>query len=1323
MYVAKAIACTLSLILAVAPARSGSNCTDCIIVNSEAGDDNSSCIQSSFPSTTPCKSLRFVFDHKNISNREILLQGDHYINDTLTISDISGLTLRGSNVTKSTIYCRQPEKNNLNDKGSGLFIVNTTNFAMLHMVFENCGTLQKSTTLRENKNVEYRSAVYIINSTNISISETNFRRNVGRGLSLYDVSGYVSISNCEFFENKFSEDKQESSIFEGGGMSIEFTHCSPGYPHCNKRDNTRNKDNFYVIKDCVFEGNRASNNEVTKNVHIIQFRLLTGSDANNHGQGGGMHITIKGTSLRNYIAIINCTFHNNSAQYGGGIDTIIQDNSQENIINVTACTFTHNSALERNGGALRIGFTSAYGVAYNIYRVQDTKFISNSAGQGGAVAFFASRTYSSRAKRNKLRFVNCVWEGNTASIGAAMSLGPTAGSAFFSGSPPIPYLSKCVFINNQVVNTAVFLRSATDERTKHQIESGVLDIESIEVDLDHYIKFDGSTSSAIFATFSQINVLRNTQVEFFDNRATYGGAISLLESSVLQLYINSHLSFVSNHASELGGAVYATSPYQAEFIFSHRCFISATSYSHPDMWKTSLEFINNTAKYGSAIYVDSLFPCAKYVFDIEPNVSSALRWKPFMYSPDVKEYTIATSPAVINFTIPTEIAPGERISLNSMSIDDLNQTIVTAYQVFMEGMASTIPYISDGGFLQISGKPNTTFNLTLKTLNSRHVSMSQIGRLGNCPLGFVLVDNVCVCSTHSPSRQFLGVLECDTSIFRAFLQIGYWIGCSDTGEIVTSYCPPSYCNYPNASQSIQISRSCDESKLCIQNRRGQICGQCEEGYSVFYHSENFKCGKCPYGAIGLIIYVLSELIPLVILFAVIMVLKLKMTSGLMQSLLLFAQTITFINRTPSVVTLSPASQIFLRIHSFLLGFLSLEFFRLDALSFCLWKGATVLHNLMFRYVTTLFSIFLLTMFILIVQENSLKTKINCCKKINNFTRKKKLFKNSIVHGITTVLILSYTQYTVTSFQILSRISLHGEGGVTLGSVVALQGNVDYFGTDHLPYAIPAVLVLLFLSLPPPLLLISYPLLWKIKGKFKCNVTSDNDATIWPIRKLLPLFDSFQGVFRDNYRMFAGLFFLWRVILTAVFALSSNLTEFFLLTQIALLYFFTIHAVIRPYKRQLFNIIDIVMFANMSIINALSWYTSVAPFGSQGIEVVTAIRLILMYIPLVCLAAMVVLWFLRKSGIIQEKHQMCLPRFEDEISTVDNNSYGTTFRKTSQRLNVDKHADDELFARAAEVNHPPLVLNLSREGYELQSQETNGKNTNQTVQTTQTTCTL
>ena len=1315
LVLAPSIVCILSLISAAGPATGETfSCTDCIIVNNSTGNNNPSCFPSNTTSTTPCKTLSYVLGLiKFVSNREVVLQGDHYISCTLTVSDVNGLTIRGSDVTKSTIYCRPP--NSSNDTGSGLVFESLSNLSVFNVIFEGCGTLQYSTTLRDGVNVRYRSAVYILNCTNIHFSQSTFFKSVGRGLSLHDVGGRIDITNCNLSNNMVPEE-EKMYLFGGGGLYIEFTYCTPGYPNCNYKNNTHNKKNSYTIKGCVFEGNRATNKEVIAQIHTVQFRLLAGSDGNNAGQGSGIHATFKGTSSHNSIAILNSLFYNNSAQYGGGIDAIFQDDAVNNTIYLSGCTFTNNHAQERGGGALQLGYVVTHNVAHNDITVQDTEFVNNSAGWGGAVGFFSSR--SKMDVENKLNFINCTWIGNSASVGAALSLAPSAWDSIFVGVVPTPLLYNCSFINNHVVDTAEFLKSTSDGTSQHVLESGVLNIESFEIEFSNFVSFSGSKGSAVFATAAEINVLENTLVYFINNTATYGGAMALLGFSVLELYSNSQVIFDSNSASERGGAIYATSPHQNEFIFSHKCFISHPSIIDPDKWDTLLNFTNNIAKYGYAIYADSLLPCAKLMGGIETNISAALRWKALEFIPDVETYTIATSPATVNFTLPLEIAPGERVNIRPMSMDDLNQTIPIAYQVFVNfssGEANTNSYISDDGYLYVSGKPGTEFTLTVQTQSTRHVSSSQTSRLRNCPLGFILENDVCVCSAHISNRHLVGVPACNTSNFRAFLRIGYWIGCTDTDRIATSYCPLGYCNYQSdsAGQRIQIPKSCElqsGTKLCVQHRRGQLCGECEEGYTVFYHSENFKCEQCPYGAFGLLIYLVAELLPLILLFAVVMVMKLKMTSELMQSLLLFAQTVTLINHTPSSVKMSETSQIFIKIHTILFGFLNLDFLRLDELSFCLWSGATVLHNLVFRYVTTLFTILLLGIFILTNKHNLFEAKIVrivCCEKVRNWAGRNKLFKNSIVHGISTFLMLCYTQYTVTTFQILSRLTLYGEGEVRLRSVVHLQGSVDYFGNEHLPYAIPAVLVLLFLSVPPPLLLVSYPLLWRIKAKFKCagkTAEIENDRTVWPIRKFLPLIDSFQGIFRDNCRMFAGLLFLWRVILTAIFAFSSN--NFFLLTEIALLCFFAIHAVARPYKRQLHNTIDVVMLANMSIINALTWYIFGTLFdgrASQAREVAVSIKIILMYLPLLSLAALFMLRLLSRNGLIPKQLHF-LSSEEGESSALDCNN------RSSKKISMKRQdccADKDLFERAAELNSQPFIPTSSEVGFELQ---TVGENT-------------
>ena len=88
--------------------------------------------------------------------------------------------------------------------------------------------------------------------------------------------------------------------------------------------------------------------------------------------------------------------------------------------------------------------------------------------------------------------------------------------------------------------------------------------------------------------------------------------------------------------------------------------------------------------------------------------------------------------------------------------------------------------------------------------------------------------------------------------------------------------------------------------------------------------------------------------------------------------------------------------------------------------------------------------------------------------------------------------------------------------------------MEYFEPAHLPYAIPALFVLVFFSLPLPLLLISYPLLWKVKARLRHSAEERNEATLWVIRKLsLTHSRECSGTIADILQVcssFGGLFY-------------------------------------------------------------------------------------------------------------------------------------------------------------------------------------------------------
>ena len=65
--------------------------------------------------------------------------------------------------------------------------------------------------------------------------------------------------------------------------------------------------------------------------------------------------------------------------------------------------------------------------------------------------------------------------------------------------------------------------------------------------------------------------------------------------------------------------------------------------------------------------------CMRQVGGDVTNISASILDGVFNITPAIEEYTIATSPAIIEFYVPVQISPGERISLNITSRDDLKQ--------------------------------------------------------------------------------------------------------------------------------------------------------------------------------------------------------------------------------------------------------------------------------------------------------------------------------------------------------------------------------------------------------------------------------------------------------------------------------------------------------------------------------------------------------------------------------------------------------------------------------------------------------------------------
>ena len=351
-------------------------------------------------------------------------------------------------------------------------------------------------------------------------------------------------------------------------------------------------------------------------------------------------------------------------------------------------------------------------------------------------------------------------------------------------------------------------------------------------------------------------------------------------------------------------------------------------------------------------------------------------------------------------------------------------------------------------------------------------------------------------------------------------------------------------------------------------------------------------------------------------FITVLVLNISFTSGAINGFIFFAQLLDTLNVDAfGIITYPPAISILSQGYQVIYGFFNLDFFNIDALSFCLWSSTTALDMLAFKYITIVYALLLVVSVVLLTHRCGGRYFGKCCR----ITK----LKTSVIHGISTFLVICYAQCIKVSLTLLQGYTYALQRGnrMNVPTVVFLNANLPYFTGRHLLYAIPALFFLLTLGIVPPLLLLAYPLLNKMLAL--CGIEDSKlvncTSKFLPIGSLKPLLDSFQGCFKDNLRFFAGLYFIYRWIPFIVDANTYSNSTFYLIVEIVLVSILTLHAVCQPYVIQAHNVVDILLLFNLAIINAISFgnYYRSRNYGQRRqneTDAWSAVQLVLIYLP-------------------------------------------------------------------------------------------------------------
>ena len=682
-------------------------------------------------------------------------------------------------------------------------------------------------------------------------------------------------------------------------------------------------------------------------------------------------------------------------------------------------------------------------------------------------------------------------------------------------------------------------------------------------------------------------------------------------------------------------------------------------------WSANVTFKENRAKddtSGHSIYSTSLRPC-QLMFHSNGsktllNTSQVFTRRGFTFADNGTH--VATEAVNLNTTARSllEIIPGEKYSLGITATDELHHVTNTSFwgtiitpnnsDVKLDSSVSTL--ITDT--ITVRGRPtsgNLTLQLHMASPTQSFVNLSI--KLLECPPGFVL-DNItfkCVCNPDA----HVGIFQCNVDTFKSYLLPGYWAGFINIKlcrhdvsecELVTSVCP--FCDVNTSDYKVILYDSTLEQldrTVCGEFRTGVVCGKCQENYTVHFHSPGFRCKPLePAGCkFGWIFYFLSEIVPVTGFFITVLILNISFTSGAVNGFILFGQLLVSFDLSARGVigvidTTLPSIGRARQAYQILYGVLNLDFFNAESLSFCLWRSASALDMLAVKYITILYTVLLIIVVIYIL--NMCARGGRWCGRCCRITT----IRTSVIHGISTFLMIAYSQCISVSLRLLLPVHIHGaNGSFQPHTRVWLNGNIEYFSKEHLPYAIPAVTCLLTIGVLPPTVLLAYPLINKIASilgidEWNCIavITSLSSSSSFK-----PFLDSFQGCFKDNFRFFAGVYFLYRWTVLLAQMNTIDFSTYYTFVGGILLSMLVLHTVCLPYVKRVHNIIDALLFGILIMINSLlslNFRRITSPESSYRPTVRPAImQVVLSFLPVATMAVCVIVrlcnFIIKRSG--------------------------------------------------------------------------------------------
>ena len=1250
--------------------------------------------------------------------------GNYTLRGSYQFQNKSQISLIGSGDDSTVLNCERMD--------SGITFVNSYQVEIHNLSIVGCGANSGRDIYNCTEFFPFQVALYFKLCKNVTVSDISILHSNGTGLAFLDTVGKVEISNSDISSSKIGDTPG------GGGLFIEFTGNVP-YRKSSGVHGTRNTatkmslpEAQYQLSSCKFLENQATSGDV-KTTHIAH----QCNNAPLPGRGGGITVYFNGNASGNNISISGCTFFRNMAELGGGLFVSFLGSSNNNKVQIISSTFDENSCSREpslvsqysTGGGAKINFESK--LHDNQAIISNSHFTNNSAHWGGGLSLYSETVPQGERVVDRVEISRCHFEGNIARIGAAVDLFcKTFDSTTFQECSLTPEIINCNFVNNGGFYTY--------QDGTRGITDAALDLEHLPAIFGGNITFYESKGSALAVRETVVQVMPSTFLNFTRNTARNGGGIAFMGKSWMVLHKDTHVIFDSNAAVERGGAIYATQLLNCYMAYSYSCFIRYIKPGvHPDGWIATLYFKNNTefahgpAKRPNSIYASSILPCvwpSSQDSDIKSDINATFcDWNSWKFDSEGNCTADITTSAghfgknEYNITVYAGIPR----PLGVQVYDDLHQqvtnktlfTVSSELNTQLQSIKITNNILTSSNELIVHGTPNTSSSILLQTSDTRTVYSEVNTEILPCPPGYKLENSsmTCICQ----ERPFAGFVLCNQH-FNSSIFVGFCITYSEieikgnrSKQLIVAKCP-FFSGFQVSGPTISLPMNVNEldETFCTDrwNRTGKLCENCinNKGISVF--SSSYNCIECTDLTKDWLIYIVVTILPLTLFFIIIVIFQVGVTSPQANGYIFFSQIMTI---PPHKLVMESAWALALKhntttehVLNYLLLFpysiWSFDFFHIFyAKDICLHKSMRIIHVLALQYIPALYPLFLVLVSYILIELHAR----NCrpvvwlwkpfCFLCVRFRRNWEA-KTSIIDAFATFLLLSYTKILLVSFSLLTPANVYISDGSSVETILSYNPSVIFFQGNHLPYAILAFIILVTIGAIPPLLLLLYPS--RTFQRFLNFVKLQSHG-------LQMFVDAFQGCYKNRAdggperRYFAGIYFLFRIIVFLIFTLVGSIQKRYTILQATCTVFIVVFVILRPYKKDRYNVLDVTFLLVLAITSTTAVYLYIYLFMYKTfLNGLWYFTYALLHIPTLYMAGYIIYWFLTHSRGIQTH---CISKLNQRnqadsspghYALMDQASHPTTF----SLLNVSDIPD--------RLQNPHRYEDLSYPGHEVHNTE-------------------